>query len=211
MGLVVGPQIFALDGAAKSSKRYAMKIAISGAVSTGKTTLGSALAETLGLPFIEENLQNMLGPQAAGRSQPEVVAAALLECLEKKRALEMAHGEFVVDRSPIDILNFWFAFRLIDQPQTQKIYDLCETFMTDYDVVILLPWGVLELQADIRPGSGIRRNPNRWVQMNGSVTIAGLAYHFVPPGRIINVPKDAVSHDERLRFVIGQIDRIKGQ
>jgi predicted ATPase len=188
-----------------------MKIAISGAVSTGKTTLGSALAETFGLPFIGENLQNMIGPQTTARPQPEIVAAALLECLEKKRAIETAHGEFVVDRSPIDILNFWFAYRLIGQPQTQKIYDLCETFMADYDAVILLPWGVLELQTDIRPGSGIRRNLNRWVQLNGSVTIAGLAYHFVPPGRIINVPKDVVSHGERLRFVKGQIDRINDQ
>ena len=38
-----------------------MKIAVSGAVSTGKTTLAKALADGLDLPFIAENMDTLFG------------------------------------------------------------------------------------------------------------------------------------------------------
>ena len=178
-----------------------MKIAISGAVSTGKTTLGKALAEDLDLPFIPENLETVFGPAHLRTRHEGGLPMALLDCLSRKRDLEHAHDGFVVDRSPIDIFNFWLAFRLIEHPKTEEVYALCQTLMAGYDAVVLLPWGTLELDGAADPATGVRRQPNKWVQFNGSVTIAGLAHHFVPNERIISIPKDTTAHEDRLDFI----------
>lgn len=178
-----------------------MKIAISGAVSTGKTTLGKALADALDLPFIPENLESVFGPAHLRTRHEGGLPMALLDCLARKRELEQAHGGFVVDRSPIDILNFWLAFRLIEHPKTEEIYALCQTLMAAYDAVVLLPWGALELDDSVDPATGVRRQLNKWIQFNGSVTIAGLAHHFVASDRIISVPKEMTAHQDRLQFI----------
>lgn len=178
-----------------------MKIAISGAVSTGKTTLGKALAEDLDLPFIPENLETVFGPTHLRKPHPGGLPMALLDCLARKRDLENGHDHFVVDRSPIDIFNFWLAFRLIEHPKTEAVYALCETLMASYDAVVLLPWGVLELDGSADPATGVRRQVNKWVQFNGSMTIAGLARHFVPDERIISIPAEMTAHADRLHFI----------
>ena len=178
-----------------------MKIAISGAVSTGKTTLGKALAEDLDLPFIAENLETVFGPAHLRTPHQGGLPMALLDCLSRKRDLEQNNGRFVVDRSPIDIFNFWLAFRLIEHPKTEEVYALCQSFMANYDAVVLLPWGVLELDDSTDPATGVRRQVNKWVQLNGSATIAGLAHHFVANERIISVPREMVAHQDRLHFI----------
>lgn len=186
-----------------------MKIAISGAVSTGKTTLGRALATALDLPFIEENLHEMFGPAQDGKRTQRDMAAGLLKSLDTKRALETAQpGGFVVDRSPLDILNFWFAMQLAAHPETQRLYDLCAAYTAGYDAVILLPWGVINLEPEVRAEENIRRNTNRWAQLRGSVTIAGLANHFVAADRIVSVPKEVVSPEDRLYFVREALSKI---
>ena len=185
-----------------------MKIAISGAVSTGKTTLGKALAGRLQLPFIEENLEAMFGSNREDGNRADAMAAGLFECLETKRALEQQHDGFVVDRSPVDILNFWFAGRLAPHPDTQKIYDLAEVYLADYDAVILLPWGVIELEPAPAGETAMRRRMDVWAQFRGSVTISGLANHFVADERLIRIPNSVQSHDERLNFAIESVDRI---
>ena len=84
-----------------------MRIAMSGAVCTGKTTLGKALAERLGLPFIEENLGSLFGRRGASKRTAEETAGAIVACLENKRKLETEAGSFVIDRCPLDLINFW--------------------------------------------------------------------------------------------------------
>ena len=178
-----------------------MKVAISGAVSTGKTTLGKALAKQLALPFIPENLETVFGPAHLRKRHPGGLPMALLDCLSRKRDLEQDHDRFVVDRSPIDILNFWLAFKLIEHPRTEEVYDLCQTSMANYDAVVLLPWGALELDGSADPATGVQRQINKWVQFNGSVTIAGLAHHFVTSDRIISISKNMTAHQDRLDFI----------
>jgi hypothetical protein len=168
-----------------------MRIAISGAVSTGKTTLGKALAGELGLPFIAESMEDIPWRVASAAA----FATGLRDSLEKKHAMEAAQDGFVVDRSPVDIFNFWLG-RLTDHPDTEKIYALCANYMSDYDAVILLPWGVLALDQVAGPEEGVRRNLNRWVQLRGSALIAGLTYHFVS------------AHNDRVRHARERIEHI---
>ncbi len=83
-----------------------MKIAISGSVSTGKTTLGKALADKLGVAFIEENLETIFRVTQAEKNDPTKRADLFMKCLERKRALELKEQSFVVDRCPVDMAIF---------------------------------------------------------------------------------------------------------
>lgn len=182
-----------------------MKIAVSGASCTGKTTLGKTLAARLDLPFIEENLSAMFESGWPKRQAPDEAAKALVACMEEKAALENAAGQFVVDRCPLDLMNFWQFHGLPRQSAGVDFYELCERTMGGYDFVVLTPWGGLPLVQNTA-GGGPRRQMNPWIQFISSVRIAGLAHHFVDPARIIAIPRHAESREDRLAFVLAALD-----
>jgi hypothetical protein len=182
-----------------------MKIAVSGAVCTGKTTLGKALAAGLELPFIAENLENIFGRVGLNRRAQEESAKVLVACLEQKEALETEAGHFVVDRSPLDLMNFWQSRRLRRHCAGYDFYDLCQRAMGRYDFVVLTPWqGVPFMQKPVG-ADGPARTMDTWIQFTGSVRIAGLAHHFVEPARIIAIPRHAESPEQRLAFVVAAL------
>ena len=179
-----------------------MKIAISGAVCTGKTTLGKSLATRLDLPFIEENFSALFKAGWSSRDAKEKTAKALVACLEEKAVLETTAGHFVVDRSALDLMNFWRIRRLPRCCAEYDFYDLCERAMGRYDFVVLTPWQGVPFVQKSAGADGPRRTMNPWIQFMGSVHIAGLAHHFVDPARIIAIPSRAESPEDRLAFVL---------
>ncbi len=183
-----------------------MKIAISGSVSTGKTTLGKALADKLGVAFIEENLETIFRVTQAEKNDPTKRAKLMMKCLERKRALELKEQSFVVDRCPVDILNFWFAFNLHTKVDTQPIYERCREDMALYDRVVLLPYGVLPIDRESADGGLVRSN-NPWGQLQGSALISGFAHHYLEPEKIIQIPKNIVEIGARLNFVGSALEK----
>ena len=183
-----------------------MKIAISGAVSTGKTTLGKALASELGVPFIDENLETIFRVTRAERNDPVKRAKLIMKCLERKRELEMQEENFIVDRCPVDILNFWYAFNLHTKIDTQPIYERCRDDMTFYDHIVLLPFGVLPIDRESKDGALVRSN-NPWGHLQGSARISGFAHHFLKPEYIIQIPKNIDQLGARLNFVMSALER----
>ena len=180
---------------------------MSGAVCTGKTTLGKALAERLDLPFIEEHMDSLFG--RTSRKTVEETAGAIVACLENKRKLETEAGSFVVDRCPLDLINFWQSGRAPRQYGGHDIYDLCESHMAFYHFVVLTPYGGIPfVQTE---SSGPQRVMNEWIRFNGSVRISGFAHHFVDPDRIILIPRALSAHDERLAFVLDTIRSRRGK
>jgi len=179
-----------------------MRIAVSGAVSTGKTTLARALAERLDLAFIEENLDTLFGADPGPRETPEAFAAAIVHCLERKRALEADAGNFVADRCPLDLLNFWQAKTLPREFGGHDIYDLCARYMADYDFVVLTPWNSIPLVKDSVDETGNHRTRDPWLQFKGSAMISGLAHHFMAPAKIIQVPAGLGAPEDRVEFVV---------
>ena len=169
-----------------------MKIAISGAISTGKTTLGKALAEEMRVPFIEENMQPI------PVQSPKTIAAGIVSNLVFKKKLEDEAGDFVVDRSPLDMVNFWQAYRLPRKVDNFDIVELGERFTADYDFVVITPWGSIPLVGRQEGEGGAKRVLDEWRQFNGAVRITGLAFHFFEPAQIIQIPKSLADHDARL-------------
>jgi|MEHZ01.4.fsa_nt_MEHZ011186926.1_22 cytidylate kinase len=63
-----------------------LKIAISGSISTGKTTLGKALAESLSLPIIEEQLENVFVMPKGARRDMRLRFERIMELLKQKES-----------------------------------------------------------------------------------------------------------------------------
>ena len=181
-----------------------LKIAISGSISTWKTTLGIALAKSLNLPFIEEGLENVfVVPKGAARDM-KLRAERIMQTLEEKRKIEEASAGFVADRCPLDLLNFWFGLLVQQSVDSTEFVERCAEYLLSYDHIVLLPFGVLPVsQKSASPLS--QRNLNHWPQLLGNVRIQGFARHFVPAGRIIDLPKAIVGEKERLDFVLGKV------
>ena len=119
-----------------------MKIAISGAANTGKTTLAKGLAKQTGLPLIEEGFGEIRrGPN------PDKSGDFLAGCFQKidraKRQLEEKYQSgFISDRCTIDLFNFWSAFPILQlRPDALEFYKNCKNHAKTYDYVVFLPWG----------------------------------------------------------------------
>ncbi len=140
-----------------------------------------------------------------GADQP-LRSARLAEALEAKRALEQAQDGFVVDRCPLDLLNFWFARQLHQSEDTDPFVDRCVEYLNDYDLVVLMPHGVLPVrQKTDSPLS--QRNLNKWPHFLGSVRIEGLARYYLPADRIVNLPRDVVALRERVSFIAERLEK----
>src|ERR1041385_7605048 len=92
------------------------RIAIVGSFSTGKTTLAEAAAEPLGLPLLPEVARQVveLGFKLDKDATPEVETLIFL----RQYYNEMAHPEFVADRSLIDSMAY--AGWVLDNQERRK-------------------------------------------------------------------------------------------
>lgn len=183
-----------------------MKIAISGAICTGKTTFGRVLAERLGCTFIAENMECLFGRGQPRQWSAGQFVAKLVEVMHEKDILEEKAGNFVVDRCAIDLMNFWMASFRERKLAGNDIFELCGHFVAKYDFVILTPWGVLPLTQESEDVTGPVRTCDPWLQFRGSCMISGLARHFLPPEKIIEIPRSVSSPDERLDYVCAAMD-----
>jgi hypothetical protein len=181
-----------------------MRIAISGAVCTGKTTLGKALAEKLGVSFIEENLETVFGSTNRTGNSLGNIAKELVTCLTLKKNMEETARTFVVDRCPLDIMNLWQAAQLPRCCEGHDILDICERYLGNYNFVVLTHFEGIPFMKE-SGDDGLTRS-NAWFQFNGSIRTVGLAHHFLPPAKIIQIPRDIVSQEARLSFVLKSIE-----
>ena len=89
-----------------------MRLAISGSAGTGKSSLAMALANSLKIPYLEENFrrrrENGLVFQNLSRTDQSLLILELYtEAIEE--AAQHTTG-FVQDRCPIDFLAFWLHY-----------------------------------------------------------------------------------------------------
>ena len=118
-----------------------MRIAISGASGTGKTTLATALAAHYQLPI--NPIGSRTVAKAMGYENPYDVDrdGKRFEFQEKlfemKRAWEQEHEHFVTDRSYLDNLTYC-ALHMAERT-TEEVVDYHMAAMDRYDVVLVLP------------------------------------------------------------------------
>ena len=124
-----------------------MKIAITGAMCTGKTTLVAELSKIYGLPIIPEVARLAL---AAGfkLDQGDDVRPQMWIAL-KQLLLEKSVGDnWVADRCLIDVLAYSTVL-LGEQNETTKIIrDVATEYVPSYDYIIYLPCAQFSIEDD---------------------------------------------------------------
>lgn len=196
-----------LEPAGSASGRLAgdrPRLALSGSAGTGKTTLGRRLAESLGVPFLEEGMRRRLESglvlSALDHGQ---LRALILELWEEQRVAEAACSDgFVADRSAADFAAFWIHYGFHhDGPETERRLAGWFAHLERYDRIVLLPWGALPLHDD-----GVR-SPNRWLQYLVQALIERLLRDHGRPGQVQALPADLADLEQRLRAVLQPLGR----
>lgn len=162
------------------------RLALSGSAGTGKTTLGRRLAESLGVPFIEEGMRRRLeaglNPFELGPGGYERLMEELW--LEQAAAEDAATDGFVADRSAFDFAAVWLHYAHLDDPEETEAW--MRARLRDgrerYDRVLLLPWGAFPLEHD-----GVR-STDRWVQFRFQSIVEDLLRREARPGQVVRVP-----------------------
>lgn len=131
-----------------------MRIAISGASSTGKTTLAKALSESslaqeLGIVFLasrEREILNELGHYSMDLMTDAEQSAFQLKFYEWKYLNELNEEIYITDCSFVDVAAYWkIRDRGIDQDSL--IYS-CKEMASRYDIHFFLPTGLINFDTD---------------------------------------------------------------
>lgn len=184
-----------------------MKIAISGTSGIGKTTLAKMLAESRGLPLIDEGFD---GKITRKKSKPvHVWRSEFTLVMREKEAQEAKYSEFVTDRCPLDLCISWFnneLHKLCSKEQTDHFVKDCVRSLRRYNFIVIPPWGVLPFR-QLEPGrEGIRRNNNQFVLMRSQATMIGFAHMMLAKHKIIEIPPKIKSREQRVIYVNDQIE-----
>lgn len=181
-----------------------MKIAISGAANTGKTTLAKDLSKETGLPLIEERFGD-LRPKRIEDKNAGWIAEAFLKVDRAKQELEQTfHKGFITDRCTIDLFNFWtYTPFLVNRAETQKLYEKWKTHSTTYDYIIFLSWGSVAYRENESGESRlVKVQMNPWNNLRRHTSTLGLAYSWADSRKIIVVPKHVIERKERVDWVL---------
>jgi nicotinamide riboside kinase len=185
------------------------RLGITGSAGVGKTTLGKRLAEILAVPFVEEGMRGRI---EAGLDMHTLDRdgrrALLLELFEQTlaaiRAAVNAGDGFVSDCCSIDFAAFWLYYGFgFDEDATQRVFARAEKALNGYDLIVVLPWGAIPLLAD-----GVR-SANPWLQLHYQVLLEGLLARHAPIGQIVRMPLEAVSLEERVRWLRARLEIIQ--
>ena len=177
------------------------RLALAGSAGTGKTTLGRALAQRLDVPYIPEGMRERLEAgldvHALG---PGGFKRLFLELWQEQMALEdaaiQANGGFVCDRSGWDYAAFRLLYRFTkDIDEVAEFYARVRERTALLDRLVVLPWGVIPLQAD-----GIR-TANPWTQRLFQSSLEGLVNREVP-ARIAAFMPPLTELEQRVTWIL---------
>ena len=178
-----------------------MKIAVSGSAGTGKTTLATALAGRYDCSVVAECYDEFFDKNYDFIKPASRLQRQILTTLEHKNKLEDECGDFVADRSPVDLFNLWLSRGYgSNQRKTADLYNRCRTYIKKYDRIVVLPWSALPLvQVDAHVGR--RRVMNPWIQLYNHSTMIGLLQQWVSGNHLLPIPFAMAALNARVDFI----------
>jgi nicotinamide riboside kinase len=131
-----------------------MKIAITGASSTGKTTLAGELCGSMPeYQRLNVNARELLtkrGERNVADMGADEYKAFQLEYIDQKIRIEGVGNRFIVERSFVDCCAYW-DFHCADRStpaENSRIRQVCEEWSRKYDLHIYLPFGQAPFELD---------------------------------------------------------------
>jgi uroporphyrinogen III methyltransferase / synthase len=179
------------------------RIAVCGSASVGKTSLVEALAGTMGLPCLHEEMRAYLertGTRLADLPPPEV-EQILLELWQKRAAREQSTVAFVADNCALDFIAYGLHYRCLTDELVSTLLPQVLKLSAAYDAVFVLPWGVLPYIDD-----GVR-NRNRHDQFSYQLNIEGLLRRYMQPGKLHFVPEQLTDMAARRQWILSLLQR----
>lgn len=157
-----------------------MRIGISGAAGTGKTTLANALAKHHNLQIIGDPTKRAL--QEHGRLGWSGIQDAAerrnirLRTFKIKMQEELEAPTFISDKTVIDFLAYWMLNQsgIESEVRNFEVLDMVRNHLYVYDYIFVMPW-----RKEITPAEG--RNANPIHQLRIQSCIEGL-YHVLDCG-----------------------------
>lgn len=196
------------------------KIAISGPVGSGKTTLAHALATRLDAPLFEENMKGIYDAHACWKQVRQDTQAsdadrqsAIRRCMQafkdwadERRRLYAAHEGFVADRWEADLLDAWlkmYADYGYDKTTASLFKDMREKAkLFDYAVVMPLQSPFAEEKNE----SGLVRKKAFSLRLMSHLLTGGLIRQC-PQLPVIALPIQPMTVDERVQFIQDAIQK----
>ena len=177
-----------------------MRIAITGASGTGKTTLAKAISEKFGIPLnpvgarsvaLEMGFDNPYDVDAAGKR-----VEFQRRLFEAKRAWELAHDSFVIDRGYLDNLTYC-ALHMAEHLEDDAI-EVFKQAMGRYHIVLCLSAASFQDLSD-----GIRKQSRAYHQIYEQLL---RAFMLSTRGPRFVMGLDARDQQARLESALTQIE-----
>lgn len=198
-----------------------LRIALSGPVGSGKTTLGQALAGRLGLPFIPEDYRNIYSTHAASRkilrdplapgARKKEATRALMETfscwLAEREKLYGKYPGFVADRWEADTLDTWlkfFANTADCDEQTRQLWSRLQAVGESLSFAVLLPPAPVPVET--RNEDGLRRKQSFTLTLQAWIMTGGVIRRCrnLP---VLELPAERQTVEERVESVLRFIDQ----
>jgi nicotinamide riboside kinase len=135
-----------------------MRIALTGAASTGKTTLARELMKAPELKDIlkthlnvdARKIQDEMGERSIDMMSPKKLQEFQMCYFSQKKQLEKNRDSYIVERSFIDIAVYWILrdAKYKNEFIQQKVVEACKTESKRYDLHIFLPFGIIPFEND---------------------------------------------------------------
>ena len=195
-----------------------LRIAISGAVGSGKTTLAQDLANALQVPVLNENW----GPIAKARRHYYATRqdasmgkddrrAALRawklsykEWLDTRHKAQSQHDGYVSDRWAGDAFSNWLRvfMETKDDRMARYLFNAMKDHSEMYDFFVVLP--VADGGYEEKNSDGLKRNSSFHIGLMATGLTAGLTTYFLDRP-VIRIPSREMTREERVAFVLEQI------
>lgn len=198
-----------------------LKIAISGGVATGKSTLSAELARRTGLPVVREGMAELAQASeefgrlladrsidSAGLAPARARLVGEFEGWVLSRAAARADLEgFVCDRWELDLLAWWLMANIHGADAvTAKLTRSFSIAARDLDYCVVTPFGKQLGAIGETNSDGQVRNFSLTSRVAFHALLVGLKIDFVPL-RVIRLPVDLDTVEERAEFIERAISR----
>ena len=182
-----------------------MRIALTGASSTGKTTLAGSLMRE---PWFRQHVDDFLTTNARGllermghksmdRMRRDELRQFQRGYLLLKQQMEEGRNRYLTDRSFVDVAAYWLrrdATELAPELRAELV-EVCRVAARRYDLHVYCPFGAVEFEPDGYRSDDVRSHGEIGEQIASLLSEWGIKF----------ITLDTADHEERIARVLAEV------